>query len=317
MADLMMRRRPALHAGEIGLFIDSPVFEAEWDTIKQGTDITVTATQSRNPKQFRLFWGLAAKLAESGVFGDADTRDVVKWLLMKCKHVEYVTTKFRHHEETIPVVKSIRFASMEQTAFNRLFERALYIITTEILPDMPAGELRAEVEKMSGVETPEPTPPKRRGRPPRTKPSMPDPVSIIPDTDPVTAGSVPNFPGQPSPSCRHDGEGQPTDPDPAPEPVTEPMAIDPAPSADPAPSPVANAERGPITRDLEGWRTYCLAWLEQYRIDPEKTEQDILIRWQADRKVRNACGVTSVDSQPVYEVYLNLVDEKRRKVKST
>ena len=84
-----------------------------------------------------------------------------------------------------------------------------------------------KLKKWPASKTPEPMPPKRRGRPPRAKPSMPDPVSIIPDTDPVTAGSVPNFPGQPSPSCRHDGEGQPTNSDPALEPVTQPMACEP------------------------------------------------------------------------------------------
>jgi hypothetical protein len=192
MADLVMRKRPAMHAGELGLFIDSPVFETEWETIKQGTDITVTATQSRNPKQHRLFWGLAGKIAESGVLGDADARDVVDYLLLKCKHVRYVTNVLRGGTEITPIVKSIRFAAMDQTAFDRLFNRALYIVTSEILPEMPESDLREEVEKMSGVSAPEPTLPKRRGRP-----RLPAKVSIIPAIEPVAAGDVPNQPGPP------------------------------------------------------------------------------------------------------------------------
>jgi len=198
MAELLMRKRAAMHAGEIGLFIDSQIFESELANIHQGTDITVEATQSRNPRQFRLFWGLAGKIEESGVMGDADKRDVVDYLLMKCKHVRYITTELRDGvTETIPVPKSIRFASMDQTAFNRLFQRALYIVTTQIFPYISEGQLRDEIEKMSGVNTPELVKPKRkRGRPP-----LPKPVSIIPPDESPKAGDTPAPPpASPAPS---------------------------------------------------------------------------------------------------------------------
>src|SRR5262249_41630246 len=123
-----MRKRPAMHAGEVGLFVDTQVFEDEFASIKQGSDVTVKATQSRNTGQFRLFWAMANKIAKSGVLGDLDGRDVVDWLLMRCKHVRYVTTEFKGGTTTTPVPKSIRFAQMEQTEFDRLFNRALYII---------------------------------------------------------------------------------------------------------------------------------------------------------------------------------------------
>lgn len=151
MSDLVMRKRPAMHKGEVGLFIDSPVFEDEFDLIKQGADITVEATQDINPKQFRLFWALMGKISKSGALGDADTREVADYILMKCKWVRYVTTNFKGGTDITPVVKSFRPSRMDGTSFNRVFERAMYIITSEILPDVPDGVLRDEIENMSGV----------------------------------------------------------------------------------------------------------------------------------------------------------------------
>jgi len=150
-ADLVMRKRGALHAGEIGLFIDSMVFEDDLASIKMNTDVTVTATQSRSIKQMRLAWALAKKIADSGVLGDCDQRDAMNYLLLKARHVRYVTNTHRGGTETTPIVKSIRFASMDQTAFQRLMNRMLYIVDTEILPDMPEGSLRDDVERMAGV----------------------------------------------------------------------------------------------------------------------------------------------------------------------
>src|SRR5215469_5223140 len=139
-----MRKRPALHQGELGLFIDSEVFESEFSSIKQGVDVAVEAKQSRNLKQMRLAWALCRKIADSGVLGDADTREVMQYLLKKAKHVRYVANQHKNGVEVEVIVKSIRFASMDQTAFDRLFNRMTYIVTSEILPDMPDGELRTE-----------------------------------------------------------------------------------------------------------------------------------------------------------------------------
>lgn len=182
MADLILRKRPAIQKGEIGMFLDTEVFREEFDSIKQNTDVTVEATQSRNPKQFRLFWALAAKIADSGVMGDATQRDVVDYLLLKCKHVKYITTNFRGGVDTMVVPKSIRFASMDQTAFNRLFDRALFVIASEILPEMPESELRSAVEQMAGVSAPEPKPRRPAGATPAPAPAdtpaSPSPAAI-------------------------------------------------------------------------------------------------------------------------------------------
>lgn len=156
MADLILVKRPAMHKGELGLFVDNETFEDEFASIKSGVGLEVKATQPRSLPQMRHAWALATKIANSGVLGDASQREVMDYLLLKARHVRYVTTQFKGGTETVPVVKSIRFASMDQTEFQRLYNRMIFIVASEILPEMPESELRSEIELMAGVSIPQP-----------------------------------------------------------------------------------------------------------------------------------------------------------------
>lgn len=131
------------------------MFEDEWATIKHG-EVEVHATTDVNMKQFRLFMAMCSAIAKSGALGEMDTRDVRDYILMKCKWVKYVTSKWRGGEDTIPVVKSFRPTQMDGTVFQRIFDRGLFVIASEILPHMPESELRSEIELMAGVSTPQP-----------------------------------------------------------------------------------------------------------------------------------------------------------------
>jgi hypothetical protein len=204
MSEMILRKRGAMHAGEIGLFLDTEVFAQEFGHIKMNADLEVKATQPRSLKQLRFAWALARKVAESGALGDCDQTDCMDYLKMKCRHVRYVTNVYGGGTETIVVPKSIRFAAMDQTAFQRLMNRMIWVVATEILPDVPESTLRDEIERMAGVSAPEPDPPKRQ-----RKPRLPTPVSIIPATEPVSAGDVPNLAG---PAAREEPppDAQPT-----------------------------------------------------------------------------------------------------------
>jgi hypothetical protein len=128
-----MRKRASQHTGEIGLFIDSEVFESDFASIKMNTEVEIKATQSRSLKQLRLAWGLARRVAQSGALPDADdAKDVMDFIKIKCRHVRYIHD--HHNGETVIVPKSIRFAAMDQTAFQRFMNRAIYVVVTEILP---------------------------------------------------------------------------------------------------------------------------------------------------------------------------------------
>src|SRR5690349_2245649 len=60
MVELVMRKR-AGHAGEIGLFVDSPVWEGELANIKEGAEVKVVATTPRSLRQLKFAWALATK----------------------------------------------------------------------------------------------------------------------------------------------------------------------------------------------------------------------------------------------------------------
>lgn len=292
-ADLVMRKRPAMHAGEMGLFIDTQVFEEEFAAIKQNTDVTVTATQSRNIKQMRLAWALCRKIADSGALGDCDTRDVMNYLLLKAKHVRYVTNVHREGTEITPIVKSIRFASMDQTAFDRLFNRLVFIVTSDVLPDVPDGVLREEIEKMAGIEAP--TPEQKPVRQRRRAAATPEKVSVIPpDHDPVTGEVIES----------------PTDAAP-PAPAASATSAPPAPAAKEkaAPTPI----KAPTT--VQGWKDHCKAWLDAIHEDDTKTDVDVLTKWTGETKLRNSCGVTAEERAQLF-AYMNAIVEAKREAQA-
>jgi hypothetical protein len=297
MADLVMRKRPAQHAGELGLFIDSEVFEDEFRNIKQGTDLEVKATQPRSLPQMRLAWGLAGKIAKSGALGDADQRDVMNYLLLKSRHVRYVTTSFRGDiQETVAVPKSIRFASMDQTEFQRLMNRMIFIVTSEIIPDLPESELRAEIEKMSGVGMPESAPakPKRRRATAEQRTArniaaaegkalaaLPPPVSVVPPHDPDT-GEVIND----TPTGTFPGDM-------------------------PLPAEREAAARVPLPKSVDEWKEYCKTWLDAASEDESMDDQAVMQRWNGERSLRNECGVTFDDRAKIFEYYEAILDLKK------
>lgn len=339
MAELVMRKRPAMHAGELGLFIDSEVFEEDFESIKSGSDVNVNATQSRNLKQMRLAWGLAGKIAKSGAAGDADKREVMDYLLMKAKHVRYVTTTLRDGiTETIPVPKSIRFAALEQTAFNRIFNRMIFIVITELLPDVPEGVLRDEIEKMSGVTAPEPDKPKatrRRltaeersarnlaiaeGRPePQTVGAIieqHDADGVLPDHSNALAeyldandprGDVPpvsEIPAGPDQvDDLHAPAPSPSD-DVVPPPTQETANQEPEPALPASLTVAAVATQAPPPpKNPDQWVTWTRHWLAAFEVDLTKSDQDVMVRWGDERKIRNDCGVTEEVRTPVFTEY--------------
>lgn len=289
-ADLVLRKRAAMHVGEVGLFLDTEVFAAEFGHIKMNSDVEVKATQPRSLRQLRFAWALARKVADSGALGEVDHTDAMDWLKMKCRHVRYVTNVHRNGTETIVVPKSIRFAAMDQTAFQRLMNRMIYVVVSEVLPDVPEGVLRAEIEAMAGVTAPEPEQkpaPKRR----RT-PALPAPISVIPPVDEAGPADV----APPSPPPRASA--------PEPAPPTSPAAGDQA-------APVAVARPDPT--NVQTWKDYCKAWLDEVHANTEMSDVDVLAKWNGEQKLRNRCGVVAEDRQGHFAYMTAIVEEKRER----
>jgi hypothetical protein len=144
--------------------------------VPAGTGVMVTVKVPRNLRQFRLAWALADIISKSVDFLH-DREDAMTWLKIKSRHVRMIHDPLRGTTAIVP--KSIAFASLDQVGFARLLSRMIYVTTTEIIPGLEAGALRAELESIVGIDTepahaPEPAKPPR---PTRARKTNPEPVS--------------------------------------------------------------------------------------------------------------------------------------------
>jgi hypothetical protein len=127
--------------------------------IPLNTGLMVEVRVPRNLRQFRLAWALASIVSKS-VDYLPDRETAMDWLKIKARHVRMIIDPKTGEIAIIP--KSIAYASLEQTAFARVLNRMVYVTITDIIPGMQESELRAELEKIVGIE---PDKPKRKSQP--------------------------------------------------------------------------------------------------------------------------------------------------------
>jgi hypothetical protein len=138
MTEIIMRRRGSALV---------PVTEIDAEaiaSIPEGKDVFVTPKHRRNPKHHRLAWALAEKLSEMCDFNDRE--DAMDFLKIKARHIKMIMDPRSGHVEIVP--KSISFASLDQQAFSRIFNRMVWVICNEIVPGLEETALRREVEAM-------------------------------------------------------------------------------------------------------------------------------------------------------------------------
>jgi hypothetical protein len=316
MAELAMTKRPAMHAGEMGLFVDSPVFEEDFGRVRTKVGLQVTVTQPHNLKQFRKAWVLAGKIADSGALGDLDKVDVMQYLLKKAKHVKYVYNKHRDGEELEVVVKSIRWAQLEQDAFDRIYNRIIFIVVSEILPDMREDELKTDVENMVAGPDQEPPPKQRRRRASPTERINPTTgeVTEIPATEPVTTShSKSDSSAQPAADGPPPGAAGTVSEVPSPPTERKESSHEVDEVATPARTAAGSAARATPAKptNSEEWVAYAYDWLATAKDDLGQTDQTIILRWNNERNLRNDCGVDSETRTPVFALFSGILDHKR------
>lgn len=261
--------------------------------------VLVTVRVPRNIRQHRLAWALATKVAEACEWLH-DREDAMAWLKIKARHVRYIHD--HHNGETQIVPKSIRFAALDQMGFDRVFKRMVYITVSEIIPGLDEEALRAEIESMVGIDPAPPVsdPPAKPVRPRRRTAAArdPAPVSVIPDD---------KNPDPPSPPPAKGNAAAP------PKATTKGVAPNenPGTPAPPPPSAPDHAAVQAAPKDAAGWAAYTLAWLADFECSGEKTDQSAMVRWNGERDLRNACGVTSEERQPVFEAYSATLERMR------
>jgi hypothetical protein len=138
MTEIVMRRRGSALI---------PVMEVDVEviaSIPEGKDVFVSPKHRRNPRHHRLAWALAEKLAE--MVGFPDREDAMDFLKIKARHVKTIMDPRTGQIEVVP--KSISWASLDQRAFGRIFNRMVWVICNDIIPGTDETALRAEVEAM-------------------------------------------------------------------------------------------------------------------------------------------------------------------------
>jgi hypothetical protein len=152
-------KRKAKHAGEVGIFIDSPAWADDpvWIKTEMGTDLRLKITTARNLRQLAFAWVLAGKIAENcdGVYLDKDDAmdNVPYGLKCRAKHAKAVVDPVTGEV----TVKPLSLKRLDGEAFKRLLDRMVYVTCTEIIPGLEVSVLRDELEAMVGGKRMKPT----------------------------------------------------------------------------------------------------------------------------------------------------------------
>lgn len=124
---------------------------AEWERerlleIPEGRDLTVKITRTRSARQHRLFWALMQLVVINHPYY-VRAEQLVEWLKIRLGYVEEVMF---HDGQMLTKVSSISFGTMGQDAFQKFFNMALDIVTTEVLAGTSRDDLLKELEEMLG-----------------------------------------------------------------------------------------------------------------------------------------------------------------------
>lgn len=168
MTDLVMRKRPG-HAGEVGLFVDSPVFEEDFGHIKMNAEVQVKATTPRSLRQLKFAWALATKIADACDWVETK-EDCMDFMMIEARHFRRIYDPLRGVAILKP--KPTNFGAMDGTDYTRLLKRLVHVAVTIMVPGMNDAELQAEILQMVGPDvTPDPAP--KRQRAPRVAKETP------------------------------------------------------------------------------------------------------------------------------------------------
>lgn len=143
--EIAMIKRPAMAKGEIGLFTDDPIASEDLAHVPSAQGLLVKAWTPRRLPQHRYAWALARKVSDNCDWL-IDQRAAMDWLLIRSRHVRYIHNP--NTDELTILPQSISFAAMPQDAFNRLLNRIVYVVCSEIIPGLEESDLRRELEAM-------------------------------------------------------------------------------------------------------------------------------------------------------------------------
>src|ERR1700744_5992592 len=141
--EIHFRKRPAKE-GEIGLFLETRVFEDEWNSIPRGAEVRAEVTVPATLKYMRFFRALCGLLAQNCDWLNNDAEFAKEQVLMECRHVTYHHDRIRKTTE----IRAKTTKNLNADQWIRLIERAKYAVEQKFLPGTPASSIRKEIESM-------------------------------------------------------------------------------------------------------------------------------------------------------------------------
>ena len=116
--------------------------------IPMGKDLTAKLTMKRSLQQNRFYFAVLGKVVDNHPFY-ATSRALHVALKVRLGLVESIQI---HDGHIVTVVSSTAFDAMDGIEFRTVFDKALLIITTEILPGVSINELLGDAEAMFGAK---------------------------------------------------------------------------------------------------------------------------------------------------------------------
>jgi hypothetical protein len=141
------------HQGEVGLFVDTPIFEEEWQSLKFGAEVKADCVMPANLKYLKFYWAMCGKVADNCDWL-IDKREASDRILLEARHFKTVFDPLRNRAEVKP--KSV--AGLSGDTWIRLLRRCTHVVITKFLPGMEENVLKAEIEKMIGMDVFAPAP---------------------------------------------------------------------------------------------------------------------------------------------------------------
>src|ERR1700731_877280 len=111
MTEIALKKRVG-KAGEVGLFLETPLFQEEWDSIPREAEVRAELTVPATMKYMRFFRALCGLLAQNCEWLNNDPEFAKEQLLLECRHVTYHVDKLRHRTEIR--AKTTRNLSVDQ-----------------------------------------------------------------------------------------------------------------------------------------------------------------------------------------------------------
>ncbi len=155
MVEIIFTKRIA-KAGEMGLFVDTPVFEDDFASLKIGAEVKAECTVPANLRYLKYFWALATKVADNCDWL-LDKRDAADRILLEARHFKTVFDPLRNRAEVKP--KSV--AGLSGDTWIRLLRRCTHVVIVKFLEGMAENDLKAEISTMIGMDVFAPQPKRR------------------------------------------------------------------------------------------------------------------------------------------------------------